>query len=62
MSAVINRTLKYIYKLQEDLMFDIQVSSADATQAPVTLSVPTSYSPEKTWTYGDDGWSETEEQ
>ena len=43
-------------------MFDIQVSSADATQAPVTLSVPTSYSPEKTWTYGDDGWSETEEQ
>lgn len=62
MSAVINRTLKYIYKLQEDLMFDIQVSSADATQAPATLSVPTSYSPEKTWTYGDDGWSETEEQ
>lgn len=62
MSAVINRTLNYIYKIQEDLLYDIQVDTADATQAPVSLTIPPAAPADQTWTYGDTGWSESAEQ
>ena len=62
MSAVINRTLDYIYKLQLDMLYDIGIEIADATQSPVMLESSSTITPDKKWTYGESGWSESTEQ
>lgn len=61
MSAVINRTFNYIYKLQQDLLYDISTDISDATQAPVSLTTPLVTPADQTWTYGPSGWSDSAE-
>ena len=57
MSAVINRTLKYIYLLQQDLMDDLNVDVVDITRNAVTIDTaapPVSAA----WSFVDGSWTD----
>ena len=57
MSAVINRTLKYIYLLQQDILFDLQVDEVDKSKNAVTLDTaapPVSAA----WSFVDGSWTD----
>lgn len=59
MSAVINRTLKYIYRLQQDLMYDLQVETLESSRTADMLETTQTLA-ETTWSYADGAWTVVE--
>ena len=59
MSAVINRTLKYIYRLQQDLMYDLQVETLESSRTADMLETAQTQA-ETTWSYADGAWTVVE--